>query len=243
MKKSDTVFQNPLEAITDFSFDATVADVFEDMVIRSVPGYGLLIALIETVTRQFAQKNSHLYDLGCSLGACALSMHDGSVTIPGCHIIGIDTSEDMLHRARKLTKQKNAKNIEFICEDIRDTSLGNASVVVLNLTLQFLPIEDRGRLVQKIYDALLPGGVLIISEKTNDPNDVDQALLTQLYHGFKADQGYSELEISQKRDALDNVLIPEAISEHQARLETAGFEQVLPWYRAFSFVSLLAIKK
>ena len=149
----------------------------------------------------------------------------------------------MLHRAQILTRQKNANNIEFICEDVRNVSLGDASVVVLNLTLQFLPIEDRGRLIQKIFHALLPGGVLIISEKTSNPNDVDQVLLSQLYHGFKADQGYSKLEISQKRDALDNVLIPESISEHQARLESVGFEQVLPWYQAFSFVSLLAIKK
>jgi len=241
VKKTDTVFQGPLEAIVDFSFDVAVVDVFEDMVNRSVPGYGLLIALTRTVTRQFAQENTHLYDLGCSLGACALSMHDGSINIPNCNIAGIDISEDMLRRARELCKKLD--RIEFICGDIRSTPLSNASVVVLNLTLQFLPREDRDQMIKKVYDALAPGGVLMVSEKTLSADDANQELLTSLYHGFKSDQGYSDLEISQKRDALEAVLIPETVANHLARLKAAGFEQVLPWYQAFSFVSLLAIKK
>lgn len=240
MKKPDTVFQDPLAAIADFSFDSTVVDVFEDMVNRSVPGYGLLIALTRTVTRQFAQENSHLYDLGCSLGACALSMHQGSTHLSNCNIVGIDTSEDMMRRARELGK--GLERIKYICEDIRSTEIKSASVVVLNLTLQFLPREDRDNLVNKVYDSLLPGGVLLISEKTISPDDANQELLTRLYHGFKSDQGYSDLEISQKRDALEAVLIPETVDDHRARLLSAGFNQVLPWYQAFSFISLLAIK-
>ncbi|HAY45341.1 MAG TPA: carboxy-S-adenosyl-L-methionine synthase CmoA [Gammaproteobacteria bacterium] len=241
MRKTDTVFQDPLEEIADFNFDAAVVDVFEDMVNRSVPGYGLLIALTRTVTRQFAQKNTSLYDLGCSLGACALSMHEGSISIPNCNIVGIDTSEDMLNRARELSKDFD--RVEFICDDIRNVHLRNASVVVLNLTLQFLPKKDRDQLIKKVFDSLVPGGVLIVSEKTLSSSDTHQELLAKLYHGFKSDQGYSDLEISQKRDALEAVLIPETMDHHLARLRTAGFDQVLPWYQAFSFVSLLATKK
>ena len=168
-------------------------------------------------------------------------MREGSINIPNCNIVGIDTSEDMLHRARELSK--NLDRIEFICDDIRNAYLSDASVVVLNLTLQFLPREDRDQLIKKVHDSMLPGGVLIVSEKTLSTGDANQALLTKLYHGFKSDQGYSKLEISQKRDALEAVLIPETVDDHLTRLRAAGFAQVLPWYQAFSFVSVLAIKK
>jgi len=228
--------------IADFSFDAQVADVFTDMIERSVPGYRAILTMIETLTEHYGQSGSTLYDLGCSLGGATLSMRRG-ITAENCRIVAVDSSESMIERCQKtMERDHNPTSVHTICSDIRDVEIKDASVVVLNFTLQFIPPVDRFQLLEKISAGMRPGGVLILSEKVVFEDDHLDALLFDIHHDFKRAHGYTDLEISQKRSALENVLIPETIPTHRDRLLKAGFTSVDVWFQCFNFMSMLAIK-
>lgn len=227
---------------SDFRFDASVARVFPDMIRRSVPGYTTIIPMIEVITEQYAQAGSHCYDLGCSLGASTLAMRHG-IPFDDCTLVGVDNSSAMIERCEHyIALDDHPLPVALRCEDILDTGLTDASVTTLNFTLQFVAPERRQELLTRIASATRPGGVLILSEKIRFDSPQEQDIQTRLHHDFKRANGYSDLEISQKRSALERVLIPETLEEHRSRLQAAGFSQVLVWYQCFNFVSMLAIK-
>ena len=227
----------------DFRFDASVARVFPDMIRRSVPGYTTIIPMIEVITEQYVQAGSHCYDLGCSLGASTLAMRHG-IPHADCTLVGVDNSEAMIERCEHYVALDDSElPVTLKCEDILETELSDASVTTLNFTLQFVPPDQRTDLLTRIAQATRPGGVLILSEKIDFNSDQEQHIQTRLHHEFKRANGYSDLEISQKRSAIEQVLIPETLAAHKERLLIAGFDQVLVWYQCFNFVSMLAIKK
>lgn len=239
---SDQIYAQPLDEIVDFRFDETVAEVFPDMINRSVPGYSTLINLLGIVAAQHAQNGSRLYDLGCSLGAATLSMRQ-RVQHSDCKIVAVDNSEAMLARCRQyIDDDGSGVPVELHCADIQQVSIERASVVVLNLTLQFVEPMQREALLDSIYAGLLPGGVLILSEKLTFVDEQEDSFQTEMHHMFKKSNGYSDLEVSQKRAALENVLVPETCEQHVARLRAVGFREVRQWFQCFNFVSLMAIK-
>jgi len=237
----DRLFANERET-GEFRFDTSVARVFPDMIRRSVPGYTTIIPMIEVITEQYARPGSHCYDLGCSLGASTLAMRHG-IGDRDCTLTGVDNSAAMIERCEHyIALDDHPLPVSLRCEDILDTAIENASVTTLNFTLQFVDPDRRAELMARIANATLPGGVLILSEKIRFESDTEQSTQTQLHHEFKRANGYSDLEISQKRSALEQVLIPETLTEHRERLINAGFSQVMVWYQCFNFVSMLAIK-
>jgi tRNA (cmo5U34)-methyltransferase len=226
----------------DFVFDASVADVFTDMINRSVPGYATIISMIGVLANRYCTPGSTIYDLGCSLGGATLSMAHHIVQ-QDYRIIAVDNSEAMITRFNKaLETSPIQQRIELVCADIADVEIRDASVVVLNFTLQFIAPELREQLMRRIYSGMKPGGILILSEKIKLADTDLNALLIDMYHQFKQAQGYSELEVSQKRSALENVLIPETIAQHKARLLDAGFASVDSWFQCFNFASIIAFK-
>ncbi|MBL3533162.1 MAG: carboxy-S-adenosyl-L-methionine synthase CmoA [gamma proteobacterium endosymbiont of Lamellibrachia anaximandri] len=238
----DKIYATPQTLVTNFVFDETVAGVFPDMIQRSVPGYATIINMIATLAARRAQSESLCYDLGCSLGAAALVMRSG-IGDRDCRVIAVDNSPAMLARARESLEADTGKApVDFVCADIQDIRVEKASMVVLNFTLQFVSPERRSGLLQHIFDGMLPSGILVLSEKIALGKPQAQALFTDMHHAFKKGQGYSDLEISQKRTALENVLLPETLATHQDRLFQAGFNTVEVWFQCFNFVSLLAIK-
>lgn len=240
--KRDKLFSQPSEMIVDFVFDEQVVRVFPDMIRRSVPGYEAIITLLGLFAQEYAQADSHIYDLGCSTGAATLALRR-RITVPNCRIIAVDNSVPMVESCQQsLQQDKSDIPVEVICADIQDINLTQASIIVLNFTLQFIAPELRADFIDKCYQGLKPGGVLILSEKVIFPDQQEQAFQEKLQLAFKKANGYSELEISQKRTALENVLIPNSVTEHRNRLLTAGFRQVHQWFAAFNFVSFAAIK-
>lgn len=238
----DSLYANPLGEIAAFKFDDSVVTVFPDMIQRSVPGYSAIISAIGMLAGRFNQENSICYDLGCSLGAASLAMRE-QITAKDCRIVAVDNSESMVNRFKQnLIVDKSKPEIEIQCADIRYIDINRASVVVLNFTLQFVPVNDRLALLNKIYAGMLPGGVLILSEKLAFDDERQQALQIDMHHHFKKMQGYSELEISQKRSALENVLLAESFTVHQQRLLAAGFNSVELWFQYFNFASMIALK-
>lgn len=238
----DSIYASPVGEVGAFKFDEKVANVFPDMIQRSVPGYSAIISAIGLLAGRFAREHSVCYDLGCSLGAATLSMRH-QIEAENCRIIAVDNSQPMVTRFQEaLQKDQSAVAVDVVCADIRDVAIENASVVVLNFTLQFIPLEDRLGFLQKIYQGLLPGGILILSEKLKFDDDRQQELQTEMHHAFKKAQGYSDLEISQKRTALENVLIPETFVRHQNRLQQVGFSSAEVWFQYFKFASIIALK-
>ena len=224
----------------DFVFDDAVARVFPDMINRSVPGYAAIVQMIELLAGRYAQPGTMLYDLGCSLGAATLALARGSRAAE-CRVVGVDNAPAMISRAMESIAGGEVA-IDWRCADIRETSIEDASIVVMNFTLQFLPIGDRLPLLRRIRQGLRPGGVLVLSEKIAGPDPESDAFLTGLHHDFKRRNGYSDLEISRKRTALEKVLLPESLASHRVRLADAGFDRVEPWFQCFSFVSLVGFR-
>ena len=238
----DTIYANPLADVSRFAFDQRVVDVFPDMIKRSVPGYATIINMIGSLAERYVQAGSSCYDLGCSLGAATLAMRH-RIQAADCKIIGVDNSAAMLSRcAQVIAADSGEIPVELIEAQIQTVDIHNASMVVLNFTLQFIAVEERLRMLRTIAAGLNPGGVLILSEKVAFEDEPHQQLMTELHHNFKRANGYSDLEIAQKRAAIENYLVPETLAAHRHRLRLAGFSSVDVWFQCFNFASLIAIK-
>lgn len=234
----DNLFARPRDPGEPFRFDATVAPVFPDMISRSVPGYGELVRLTALVGKHFLKPGTRCYDLGCSLGAVSLALREAAAR-QGCELIAVDNSPAMIGTLAACLGPDRGP-MRPVCADLASVRVREASVVVLNLTLQFVPPGQRLEVLGEIRRGLLPGGALILSEKVRLEDATEAKLFAVLHEDFKRANGYSELEISQKRAALERVLIPDSLETHAARLEAAGFAGSLCWFRCLSFVSLLA---
>lgn len=240
--EQDNLFASNRALTSGFRFDEQVVKVFPDMIARSVPGYELIIPMIGLLARRYAQPDSTIYDLGCSLGAASLSM-SLAVRAPGTRIIAVDNSDAMVTRCKKNMSEKcGPVPIDVRLQNILETQIDNASVVVLNFTLQFLDKEQRQSLIDRISAGMRPGGALIISEKICFDDGLEQNDQTAWHHDFKRAQGYSDLEIAQKRNALEDVLRPETEESHFNRMKLAGFSRYHRWFQCFSFASYIAFK-
>lgn len=241
MSSKDTLYAHGLPH-TDFVFDEQVVSVFPDMINRSVPGYGTIISMIGTLAAEYVKPDSRCYDLGCSLGAASLSMRK-NIQVPGCSIVAIDNSDAMVAGCQEnLALDKTDIPVDVRCENILESEIKNASMVVMNFTLQFVDPAARDALINKVYEGLLPGGLFVLSEKIRFEDPVLNELFIDMHHRFKEQQGYSRLEISRKRAALENVLVPESLSAHKRRLLGSGFSTYDIWFQCFNFASLVAVK-
>ncbi|MDC0491936.1 carboxy-S-adenosyl-L-methionine synthase CmoA [Candidatus Pseudothioglobus singularis] len=235
----DNLFNANID-IADFRFDKKVVEVFDDMVRRSVPGYDSMIQMIGLIARMYGQDNTNYYDLGSSTGAISLA-----IALNNKHqkntFFAIDNSEEMVSKCKQNLESK-IDNLQATCADINQIHIENASIVVLNLTLQFIDVKDRSNLIKKIYEGLNPGGVLIISEKIHFEDKETQDQITNLHIDFKKENGYSELEIANKRQAIENVLITDTKAIHIERLKDSGFKDTSCFFQCLNFVSFLSVK-
>ncbi len=247
MAKVDKVFSNPIGNIPPFTFNEKVAHVFDDMAERSIPFYREVQKMITDLTLTFFQEGSKIYDLGCSTATTSALVYQGLIDlgITNFNIKGIDSSAAMCEEARvKLDSIGASKdhvtitNGDFLTEDLHD-----ASVVIMNYTLQFIDPLQRETLIKKIYEGLRHNGILLVSDKLLQSNtDISRTFIDK-YYNMKRLNGYSELEISQKREALDNVLIPYNLDEETSLFEECGFKGVDAFFSWYNFSSFICIKK
>ncbi len=246
MTEVDTLFATPLAQISEFAFDHDVVRVFPDMIKRSVPGYPTIIETIGLIAGQYAKPDSLIYDLGCSLGAATQSMRR-HVRSPGCRIIAVDNSAPMIERCQEYLSAQDAMveeltPAEVVLADITNLALQPCSVVVLNFTLQFVAPQRRLELLTAVHRALLPGGLLILSEKLAFADPHAQSSLEAMHYAFKRANGYSDLEIAQKRSAIEKMMLPDTLETHQERLTMAGFRHSHMWFQSLNFSSMMAHK-
>lgn len=240
--KKDTVFINKKNNMTDFNFGRETAEVFDDMLERSVPLYDELQRMIGEIAFEFAQEETNVYDLGCSTGITLLTLYNS--VKKNVKFIGVDYSNDMLDKSKQRFKANCVtKNYEFIRADLNQPiSIDNASVVVLNLTLQFVRPLYRDNLIKCIYDGLIDKGCLILAEKVLGNDSTFNQIFIKFYYEMKKRKGYSELEIAQKREALENVLIPFRLDENKQLLVRNGFSYLDIFYKWYNFCGIVAIK-
>lgn len=224
-----------------FRFDESVAEVFDDMLARSIPYYADLQLMITTLAAKHYREGTAIYDLGCSTGTTIINLSSG-IKEKSLKIIGVDSSQPVIERARLKLENAGLTNAELVCRDVMDVEIKNASVVIMNYTLQFIPPEKRHVLLKKIYEGLVPGGVLLLSEKVVEDSSQATELFVEEYYDFKRTMGYSELEISKKREALDDVLIPFTTEEEFELLGGAGFEASSIFFKCYNFASFIAFK-
>ncbi len=240
-KKKDTLFNKPAAPGT-FEFNEPVVRVFDDMLERSVPFYKECQQMVSDLARHFAQKDSAVYDLGCSTGTLLRLLVKGTPANLKIRFVGLDNSEAMLKKARGKLKG-HLKRCELVAADLEsDFELADASVVIMNYTLQFIPPKRRAAMLKKIYQGLRPGGGLILIEKVQGESDGLNDLFVERYHAYKHSQGYSKLEIAKKREALEKVLIPLKPGKNRDLLAGAGFRQVDIFFKWFNFAGFLAVK-
>lgn len=241
----DRIYASPRGHVTNFSFDERVARCFPDMINRSVPGYAQIISMCGLFAERWLRPGGRLYDLGCSHGAVSLAVAE-RLPERAWTITAVDLSNAMVtHAKRNFTTHVPAarqQDIELLEADVLALEYQPASMIVLNFTLQFLPPEQRAGLIQRLFDALEPGGVLVLSEKITRESSAIDAEIFDLHHDFKRANGYSQLEISQKRTALEDVMITDTLATHHQRLQEAGFERHFTWFEYLNFASMVAIK-
>jgi tRNA (cmo5U34)-methyltransferase len=239
----DALFSNPLDKLASFSFDEQVARVFPDMIKRSVPGYSQILGMAGVIARRYVPEGGRVYDLGASLGAGTLSVAQQLAHLEQLEIIAVDNSQAMTERCQQLlTEALPLRPVTTCCADIRTLSYQPCDLILINFTLQFLPPEDRQSLLDRLFAALRPGGALLLSEKIHFTDPRLSQLLYELHHDFKRANGYSDMEISQKRTALEDVLRTDTAEQHLQRLKDAGFSFSSQWFQYLNFASFLAIK-
>jgi tRNA (cmo5U34)-methyltransferase len=238
----DEVFRDTLTKPSDFKFSSKVAGVFDDMVVRSVPYYEEMQRMMGEIAADHYKDNTNIYDLGCSTGTTLICMNE---SIPE-HIrfVGIDDSPDMLNKCReKLVEAEFTRPYDLQVADLNQAvRIDNASVVVLCLTLQFVRPINREKLLKQIFDGLIPGGALIVVEKILAEDSTFNRDFIKYYYDLKRRNNYSELEISQKREALENVLIPYKLSENITLLRNAGFAHCEVFFKWYNFSGFIAKK-
>ncbi|MGC1330777.1 carboxy-S-adenosyl-L-methionine synthase CmoA [Pseudomonas sp.] len=244
-KEPDRIFAQPLAQVPDFVFNEDVVRVFPDMIKRSVPGYPTIVENLGVLAAQFAQPHTALYDLGSSLGAVTQSLRR-HVRTDDCRVIAVDNSSAMVERCREYLNAQDSMFQELLPVDVIDGDILSlafqpASVIAMNFTLQFIAPDQRLGLLQRIRQALVPGGALILSEKLRFADEQEHELLTDLHIAFKRANGYSELESAHQRSAIETVMKPDSLAENRERLLAAGFSKVVPWFQCLNFASLIAL--
>jgi len=234
----DKVFEKSITK--QFEFDEDVASVFDDMLNRSVPFYKEMQRLSINFACNFLEENDVVYDLGCSTASTLIEL--AKHYEKDLKLIGIDNSQAMLSRAAKKCKAFGV-DIDLRNADLHDTSYDDAKLILSNYTLQFIRPLQREKLVKKIYDSLEVGGIFIFSEKVISSNSTLNKQSIDEYYNFKKTQGYSEFEIAQKREALENVLIPYTEDENKKMILDAGFSHCETIFKWVNFATFIAIKE
>ncbi|MEL7310956.1 MAG: carboxy-S-adenosyl-L-methionine synthase CmoA [Pseudomonadota bacterium] len=238
----DTLFDSEAAGRVQFRFDDTVARVFPDMINRSVPGYAATLDGIALIAHQVVRPSGKVYDLGCTLGAALLATAQGIGDRPAT-LVGVDNSAAMIDRCKADARFiDRPQRFEFELADLETFEFEAADLIILSYTLQFLKPAARGPLLQRIFDALRPGGALVLAEKFCFDDTNIASRMTNLHHDFKRAHHYSDLEIAGKRAALEDVLIAETREAHLDRLTSIGFKEVVLWHAAINFGAFLAIR-
>lgn len=244
MKRDEVFAQGPAPA-AGFEFSKEVADVFDDMLLRSVPLYSEQQRMIQEISKAFWLPGTSIYDLGCSTATAMISL---ARELPDARFVGYDNSHPMIAQAGANLRENSLEDrVELRYADLNgslgEMPLTNASIVIMSWTLQFVRPLNRDNLLRHIYDSLAENGVLIVADKVLTNSSPMNRFFIDFYYDYKRRNGYSELEISRKREALENVLIPYRIDENLVMFRRNGFEIAETFFQWYNFAGFLCVKR
>lgn len=239
----DKIFSKKQQEIKKFKFNAQVAEVFDDMLSRSIPFYDEIHKITKDIIDRTFVDGGLIYDLGCSTGT-TITLIDKHLKKQkkSARFIGIDNSKSMIEKSQEKIKRNRVRNTTLVCADIEEVEFEKSQLIIMNYTLQFIPVSKRVKLLTRMYNSLNKGGVFIFAEKIKSSSKPVDDLLTTLYYDFKKRNGYSELEIAQKREALENVLVPHTPEKQLEILKEAGFKKSDTLFRWYNFACFIGIK-
>jgi tRNA (cmo5U34)-methyltransferase len=238
----DKLFRELNPQTGEFSFDEKVARVFDDMISRSIPLYADVQRAVPALARLLDHEQIKVVDLGCSTGTSLIHL---ARALPerSLELVGVDNSASMLEKCHeKVAALGLESQIATHHRNIQEFEFQDASVVLMNYTLQFLSVAERQELLKRIRESIRPGGFLLVSEKVVHEQMAVNDTMVELYFEYKRRQGYSELEISRKRDALETVLVPLTIKKNSQMLEQAGFTNIEILLKWFNFATFLCYR-
>tara|TARA_B100001121_G_C18648233_1_gene602758 strand:+ start:505 stop:1239 length:735 start_codon:yes stop_codon:yes gene_type:complete len=242
----DKIFNKKKMKISDFKFDKKVASAFDNMISRSVPFYNESQETAIRLAKEYIRKNSKVIDVGCSTGTTLIKLY--SKISPEIRkkilMVGYDSSKPMIYQAKKkIYKKKFNKSFKFINNKIQKLNLGkNVSVCFMNYTLQFIRPIDRQKVIKQIFKSLNKGGAFILMEKIlSKESDINRVFI-DVYHKYKTEMGYTDIEIQKKREALENVLIPYREEENFELLKKSGFKKIEKFFKWFNWSGIIAVK-
>jgi len=240
----DLNFAAPMKKALDFDFGEQTTQVFDDMLVRSVPFYDEIQHMIAEIVANLVEEKPVVYDLGCSTGTTLLMLAT-RLKNKNPRLVGLDQSVPMLNHARKRAEQAGLTSmITWQQHDLNEPLITDPSdAFIMNLSLQFIRPLNRERLVSNLYHSLKPRGCLILVEKIIPEDSLLNRTYIELYYGFKRRNGYSDLEIAQKREALENILIPYRVNENLELLNRCGFKAPDTFFRWLNFAGFIGIKQ
>lgn len=234
-----------------WEFDHEVTQAFDDMLERSIPNYGQMRQMVARAADWFLDRATHagrqptLVDLGASRGTQVAPLVDTWGARARFYLV--DQSEPMLDVMReRYDGMMNAGIVTVAPWDLREGfphASGRPAVVLSVLTLQFVPIEYRQRLLREAHEALLPGGALILVEKVLGSAEETNRLLVDLYYGLKRENGYTQEAVDRKRLALEGVLVPLTAQFDEELVRGAGFATVDVVWAWANFRAWVAVKR
>lgn len=239
---TDDIFRGDQSRASDFVFDQQVVNVFDDMVARSIPFYAEQQKLIQTIVSRFSNQG-RIVDLGCSTGTTLLNL----ASVTDAPLSGYDNSQAMLDQAQSNASQHRVGDrIDFrnadLNGDLSDVDLNNTDVTLMCWTLQFIRPLRRDALIREIYRQLNDGGALIVTDRVLTNDTSMNRYFLDFYYDHKRANGYSNEEIINKREALENVLVPYRVDENIELFRRNGFEIVETFFQWFNFAGFLCIK-
>jgi tRNA (cmo5U34)-methyltransferase len=244
--KRDRIFRGTAGQVKGFEFNDEVAEVFDDMIRRSVPFYLEQQAMIKEIGKKFWIPGTDVYDLGCATATTLINLCR-EIAEPAS-FIGYDSSLPMLERAKRKIKENGLEDrvkmrYGDLNGDLSGLPLENASVVTMCWTLQFIRPLRRDSLVRWVYDGTVEGGAFVVTEKVHTSNTDMNRFFIDFYSDFKRRNGYSGQEILRKREALESVLIPYRIDENLEMIRRNGWEIVETFFQWYNFAGFLCVKK
>jgi tRNA (cmo5U34)-methyltransferase len=186
-----------------------IANTFDNHVREQLPWYDMVAESVSYIIKNYLSENDTVVDIGASTG----NMIDKIIPLVqerSCYITAIEKSETMFEKLKN--KYANESCIELVDADVMDIQLPKAKVYVLFLTLMFIPVQQRVKLIQTIKNKCEKGGVIIIVDKVCNHLGYFSTVLKRLTMHFKLLQGAKPEDVLIKEMSLAGIQIPIDIS-------------------------------
>lgn len=189
-----------------WTFDTPeIANTFDSHVREQLPWYDMVTDAVTYIVRNYLPEGGVVVDIGASTG----NMVDKLMPLlleRKAYALAIEKSPTMVDVLKR--RFENHHNVNITQADIRYDFSQPAQVYVLFLTMMFIPVHERQRVLNALRENLYKGGVLIVVDKVCDHQGYFSTVLKRLTMQFKLQQGAKPEDVLTKEMSLAGVQIP-----------------------------------